>query len=315
MLRTGWGTADENAAWFVNGNWYRDHAHSDLGEVVLFAHNAPLSLDFGNFYSPYAPGGILHSVVLPFSEVADTWTASPPPLDKGGRWQKAQQQDYQGGDRGGWSRTHFERGKIGWTRAVSLAAPAPEVAVFGLQDSFDGEEAGVPKVMCLNLMATGPVQTPDGPRAGGQAFGLKPGLGVLGFTGQTFAKHPAQGIDWEMYVLADRAVEGFLAEWSHQNVCPEQQTLLRLKSDGPFRMVIVAWPKGARPADLQVQEQGGGLAVTAAGKTVRIAADGAGAAIVAEGPPNGGDNHAHGAYRTDRGRARAAGGGTHPGRA
>ncbi len=37
----------------------------------------------------------------------------------------------------------------------------------------------------------------------------------------------------------------------------------------------VAWPKGARPADLQVQEAAGALAVTAGGKTVRLGASGA----------------------------------------
>ncbi len=274
VLRTGWGTANENAAWFVDGGWYRDHAHRDLGEVVLFAHNAPLSLDFGSFYSPSAPGGLLHSVVLPLAEVADTWNALPPPLSRGGRWGKAEQQAYQGSDEGGWARTHFERGKIGWTRAVSLAAPVPEVAVFGIQDTFDGEEGAAPKVFSLNFMSTGPVETPEGPKVAGQGFTLQPGLRMLGFAGQTFAKHATQGIDWEVYVLADRPIQGFLAEWSHQNVCPEQQTLLRLKSDGPFRMVIVAWPKGAKPVDLQVQEADG-LSVTAGGKTVRLAPSGA----------------------------------------
>ncbi len=279
VLRSGWGTAHENAVWFVNGATYSDHAHNDLGEVVIFAHNAPLSLDFGNFYSPYAPGGILHSGVLPLAEVENAWQASPPPLDRGGRWAQPEQEQFQAQPTGGWSRTRFERGAISWTRAVSLAAPSPELAVFGIQDSFGGEEPNAPKVFSLNLMAAGAIETPQGPRAPGQTFTLPPGLHRLGCTGQTFEKHATGGIDWSLYVLAAQPMQGFVAEWSHRNVCPEQQLLLRLASDGPFRLVITAWPKGFAPADLQVQPAGDGpladLTITAAGRTLRLAPSGA----------------------------------------
>lgn len=278
VLRTGWATANEDAVWFVNGDWYRDHAHNDLGEVVIFAHNAPLSLDFGSFYSPHAPGGLLHSVVLPLAEVAESWNQVTPPGYDGGRWRQPEQEAFEGGADGGFSRTRFSRGEMTWTRAVSLAAPAPEVAVFGVQDVFGGAEAGAAKVFSLNFMSTGPVQTPEGPKTPGQSFTLQPGVRSLGFVGQTFEQHANQGIDWELFVLADRPIQGFLAEWSHQNVSPETQTLLRLRSEGPFRLAIVAWPKGARPDDLQVQAEGTGaeatLLIHTAGKALRLTPEG-----------------------------------------
>ena len=39
VLRSGWNTPDETAAWVVNGDFYRDHRSNDAGNLVLFVLN------------------------------------------------------------------------------------------------------------------------------------------------------------------------------------------------------------------------------------------------------------------------------------
>ena len=91
----GWGTPNETVAWFVNGGFYRDHASNDLGEAVVYALGAPLSLDFGTMYSPPSGGGFVHSVVLPEASLGADWKENPPDVTKGPRWQGRKTLDYQ----------------------------------------------------------------------------------------------------------------------------------------------------------------------------------------------------------------------------
>lgn len=83
VLRHGWGTPDETAAWVVNGEWYIDHRHADQGSVVLYALGAPLSTDWGPIYYPRAAGGIMHNMVWPADAIGHPWDAPNPPLDAG----------------------------------------------------------------------------------------------------------------------------------------------------------------------------------------------------------------------------------------
>jgi hypothetical protein len=65
VLRHGFGTADETAAWLINGDFYRDHYHCDLGAVMLYALGSPISVRWGSLYQPRMAGSWMQNVVVP----------------------------------------------------------------------------------------------------------------------------------------------------------------------------------------------------------------------------------------------------------
>jgi len=139
-----------------------------------------------------------------------------------------------------------------------------------LQDTFDN----VPLVFSLPMACTDDVRTPEGVRNPGQGFTVPAGITTLGFTGQPLAAHHSGGIDWNMYVIADKPYEGFLTQWSHQNRRGQKQVILRLKGEQQFRIVIVPWPKGQQPESIpesiNVTERDGIITVAVNGQTVQF---------------------------------------------
>jgi hypothetical protein len=259
VLRFGWGTPNETAAWFVNGGFYSDHASHDLGEPVIYALGAPLSLDFGTMYSPHSGGGFVHSVVLPEAVIGADWKQNPPDVSKGPRWGNAKTLDYQAKDREAWSKASFAMGTSTWTRTVKVAMLKDDLSAIGIRDAFTTPDS---KVFLLNLMNEGPIQLPDGLKNVGASFAIPAGVTKLHYSGQRFEKHPAGGIDWDLYVIADAPQEAFIAQYAHKNVMPETQSVLRLKGTGGFRVVMVAYNKGANP-EVTVTRQGDAVTVTA----------------------------------------------------
>ena len=216
-LRYGWGTPNETALWFVNGDWYRDHRHSDHGSLVIYALGAPLSLDWGPIYYPQVPGHFMHSGVLPEKALGHPWDKENPALNAGGGWTNSTQQSFATAAGGARAAASFRMGKLQWTRAVSLIHPDEAHPAILIEDSFSGEGAAEPKVFTLNLMAEGDVATPAGkitpalrlhnngdkkelPSAG-QVLDLAPGVNRLGFAGQQWKAHPSQGVDWEVMLI------------------------------------------------------------------------------------------------------------------
>ena len=65
VLRHGFGTPDETAAWLINGDFYRDHYHCDFGAVMLYALGSPISVHWGSLYEPRLPGAWMQNVVVP----------------------------------------------------------------------------------------------------------------------------------------------------------------------------------------------------------------------------------------------------------
>jgi hypothetical protein len=257
-LRFGWKRPNETVAWFVNGNWYSDHASNDLGEAIIYALGAPLSLDFGTMYSPPSPGGFVHSVVLPEAAIGADWKQDPPDVTKGPRWGGAKVLDFQAKDREAWSKAGFALGKSAWTRTVKVAMLRDDLAAIGLRDEFNTPES---RVFLQNLMNEGRIDTSEGPKQVGDSFVVRAGVTKLHYTGQAFPKHPSGGIDWDLYVIADAPQQAFLAHYSHKNTMPETQSILRLKGEGGFQVVIVAYNKGAKP-EVAVGRQNGAVVVT-----------------------------------------------------
>lgn len=261
-LRFGWNTPNETTAWFVNGQWYRDHASNDLGEPVIYALCAPLSLDFGTMYTPPSPGGFVHSVVLPEAQLGD-WKLNPPDVNRGGRWGQAKTLDFKVLDREAWSKASFQMKDATWTRTLKLSMLQDNLPVIGIRDDFTTRDS---KVFLLNLMNEGVIQAPDGAKNVGDCFTIPAGVTKLHYTGQAFRRHPAGGIDWDLYVVTDDPQEAFIAQYAHKNVMPETQSILRLKGTGPFQVIIVAYTKGTQLPPVSVTRQNGRILVSTADK-------------------------------------------------
>ena len=261
-LRFGWNTPNETTAWFVNGGWYRDHASNDLGEPVIYALGAPLSLDFGTMYTPPSPGGFVHSVVLPEASIGAPWTQNPPDATKGPRWRQPVTEEFKSEPTQAWSRARFTMGETTWTRTVKVAMLRDDLPIVGLRDELNTADG---MIFLLNQMNEGPILAPNGPKNVGDGFTVPAGVTKLHYTGQTFQGHPTRGIDWDLYIIADAPQEAFLSQYEHRNVMPERQSVLRLKGTGRFQVVIVPYFKGRPPADLAVTQQEGRVWVSAGG--------------------------------------------------
>ena len=87
VMRHGWGTSDESAAWIVNGDTYNDHRHGDHGSFILYALGVPLSLDWGSMYEPRSEGAYAHSMAVSESHMFDaagkpiSWSQDGPPVN------------------------------------------------------------------------------------------------------------------------------------------------------------------------------------------------------------------------------------------
>jgi hypothetical protein len=285
VFRTGWGTPNETALWFVNGDFYRDHRHYDQGNVVLYALGAPLSIDWGSMYTPQTSGPLMHSVLLPESHTGHPWDKDRVPLKAGKPWMESTQDAYASFRTAGFASARFTGfdGQV-WRRTVTMLHPQEASPIIVLEDRLEGKSADQLRVWSMNLMAEGEVETPAGrvspplrstvgkgelPSAG-QVFPLPPGLNRLGFRGQWL-------IDWDLYTLADLAQQAHVGNWSHgwhperemsefkaanKKAFEERQHILRVRGTGTLTVLIVPRRKGAKPADVQLQRNGKGVAIS-----------------------------------------------------
>ena len=76
--RHNFGTPNETALWFINGGFYSSggHRHADDGQVSIYAHSAPLAIDWNaNLYSPEIPGRFVHDSIVLDTELNHVWSA------------------------------------------------------------------------------------------------------------------------------------------------------------------------------------------------------------------------------------------------
>ncbi|MGD0094802.1 MAG: hypothetical protein ABSE73_33235, partial [Planctomycetota bacterium] len=139
VLRYGWGTPNETAVWFVNGDWYRDHRHADHGSLVIYALGAPLAVDWGPIYYPQVPGNFMHSGVLPESKIGQPWDKDSPPLNAGGGWGNSKVEFFGTAAGGARAAASFQMGKLQWTRAVTLVYAQESRPAILVEDAFAGE--------------------------------------------------------------------------------------------------------------------------------------------------------------------------------
>jgi len=325
VLRSEWRTPFENAIFVVNGNFYVDHAHNDMGAVVMYLLGAPVSTDWGSIYTPRVAGSLMHSGVVQekyFGQLS--WDQQIASLGAGLGLARhygnhgigeatALEQKTDGTRSVSTIRAGANAGDLTWTRTISLVNLDPESPVVFINDTFTGAEAAIPKIWTMNMMATGPVQTPAGPMtpelrthpvaerrdepttknpdlempSAGPVFPLAVGVNTLGFTGESWKGHPSGGIDWNLYVINDEPKEALVGNWAvlsgndsdgfkkaQGRNFEERQHILRLRGTGSFTSVLVPWQKGKKPTGLDVRKEGGDIVVQRDGKIVRFTPDG-----------------------------------------
>jgi hypothetical protein len=287
VLRHGWGTPDESAFFFVNGDFLTDHRHDDNGSLVLYALGAPLSVDWGSMYAPRVAGGGMHGIVLPQRLLRHPWSSDDLPLDHGMSlstwWNTMHAPLLSFRDSAVASATFSLPGEpeSRWRRTLAAIRFDPAHPVVVIDDLFFGATlAGQPVVSTLNLMASGAVQTPAGAvnpperffphrekgkqqlPSGGSAFSLQPGLTRLSFTGQWL-------IDWDLFVDTPAAAEAAVGNWGHDwhptGECrqfavaqgrpfEERQHILRIKGQDRLRMIILPRRKGEEPPTVKATQ-------------------------------------------------------------
>jgi hypothetical protein len=163
-----------------------------------------------------------------------------------------------------------------------------------IRDEFDGAGAGSSKILSMNLMAAGLINTPAGPvspeqriyldREGGRrrpsvsaVQQLDAGPNRFGFTGQS-------AIDFDAWVISDEtAMQALIGNWGHVwaptneqdqfrrangHAFVEQQDILRLRGTGSFNLLLLPRHKGEKQ-DSVVTRDGSRLIVkSGAGTTV-----------------------------------------------
>jgi hypothetical protein len=88
-MRYGSGTGHESSVHFINGDFYsvNGHRHIDAGQVTLYAHSAPLAIDWNaNLYYPETTAGYCHNRVVYDSDLPGLtgWSDQSNPINCGG---------------------------------------------------------------------------------------------------------------------------------------------------------------------------------------------------------------------------------------
>jgi hypothetical protein len=289
VLRSGYGTPDETAAWVVNGGFYSDHRHADAGSIVLYALGVPLCVNWSAMYTPQTPGAYYHSSVVPESMIGQAWDRASPPTSSGrSAWVQSTQSGFMTTPALDAVDSHFSAESLSWTRQLRLFHTDAAMPVIVMRDDFEGRDKDAPKVLTLNLLAKGAVQIPGGSvepeertapykeklepgelASAGRVFPLAPGVSTLSFTGQL-------GVDFDVFIISKTSQEAFIGNWaiSAAQQAPrefrERQHVLRVRGNGPFEVVIVPFRAGKRPAGLAVETTADGTVLVRDGVTLKL---------------------------------------------
>jgi hypothetical protein len=314
VLRQGWNTSDESALWMINGDGYNDHRHGDYGSFILYALGAPISLDWGCMYYPRVEGSYQHSMIVPENKLSDykgntyAWNVDGSPLSiPEFVWRNSVSTGFvtlplSDMTDGGFDINPVANTKesLHWTRRIQSIHPDTALPIYVIRDQFSDAMPGKndgPRIMSLNLMASGSVATAAGeitptvrahpPKnvvdpalltSAGAVFPLSQGVNRLGFRGQW-------GVDFDVNIISDQTSEALIGGWSHRwhpsgetnqfakaqgRPFEETQYILRVRSLGSFCTVILPYRTGQRPNDLKVESKGNEVIVTANGQVTTI---------------------------------------------
>ena len=294
VLRHGFGTPDETAAWLINGDFYRDHYHCDLGAVMLYALGSPISVHWGSFYQPRVAGAWMQNVVVPEARLRAPWDSADVSLDDcfANRTQVIRAAELNSEAHLASAVATFDNRGALWTRRVWDYRSEPGAPALRIRDNFEGVGASDPKIFSLTLMATGPVTTeigpleiplsaaPGGPPAS-SPFRLAAGITRLGFKGQW-------GVDFDVFVIGEAGQQATITGWKHfwhpsaeasqymaatGKKFEESQYILRLRGTDAFDVVIVPYRTGMRPKDLGIARTSQGDIWLSRGGKITVLAD------------------------------------------
>src|SRR5262249_21645840 len=153
VLRHGFGTPDETAAWLINGDFYRDHYHCDFGAVMLYALGSPISVHWGSFYEPRLAGAWMQNVVISETALGARWDSADVSTDEcfGNRSQIISGAGLKGDAGTGIAFVKFKNKGGLWNRRVWDYRSDPAVPVLRIRDEFNGTGATDPKIFSLTL--------------------------------------------------------------------------------------------------------------------------------------------------------------------
>jgi hypothetical protein len=302
--RHAFGTPYETALWFIDGGFYSSggHRHADDGQVSIYAHSAPLAIDWNaNVYSPATPGRFMHNSIVLDSELPHPWSDDKPSLqDASSYLQNPTNTEFAAFKSSTTaSATFTEADGTVWTRTVRTLDFDSVYPVIVVYDSFSGPSAPAGKTVTWNLMAAGPVSTPAGPfsplvrfstgcqspagqlASNGPVLALPAGLQHFNFTGATWLQHPTRGINWDLFTVSNSAQQFLIGNWGHgchssrevaeyqaSNGVPfaEIQDILRIHGSGPFTTLILPYRKTDTPSRT-VTQQACGVQIVQGGAT------------------------------------------------
>ena len=72
-------------------------------------------------------------------------------------------------------------------------------------------------------------------------------------------------IDWDVYTLCESPYETMIGNWAHNSSnlgFEERQDILRVRSNGSFKTLIIPWNKGLKPEGLSVGQVGSEIIVS-----------------------------------------------------
>jgi hypothetical protein len=291
--RHAFGTPFETALWFINGGFYSEggHRHADDGQISIYAHSAPLAIDWNaNNYYPETPGRFMHNSIVLDSELNHPWSTDDPSLsDAEILLQNPTNTEFAAFQNSTTSTATFtEADGTVWTRTARTMAFDPTYPVIYVYDSFAGASAAAGKTLTWNLMAGGAVTTPAGSvtppirfsagcqsvagqlPSSGSLYPLTAGLQHFNFTGAAWPKHATGGINWDLYTVPSSSTSQFtLGNWGHGcqssreageyqtangSAFAEVQDILRIHDTGPFTTVILPYGKTEAPTRTVTQQ-------------------------------------------------------------
>ncbi len=295
--RLGFGTPHHTVAWFIDGGIYspQGHRHFDDGQVSIYAHAAPLAIDFNaNLYNPEVPGRFMHDSIVYDSELPNSWSADQPLLTYASQLMNNPTNTEFGAFLNSTTASatfSFPSDGTVWTRMVRTMAFNPAYPIIYVTDNFSGPSATAGKTLTWNMMATGAVSTPAGPitpisrfsagcqspagalPSNGTVNTLGAGLQQFNFTGFTWPQHATGGINWDLFTLSSATGQQFLiGNWGHgchplreqaeymaANGAPfaEIQDILRIHGTGPFTSIILPYRKTETPTRTVTQQSCG----------------------------------------------------------
>ena len=253
-MRYNFGTPHETAIWFINGGGnsvgaYSPGGHRDYddGQVTIYAHDAPLAIDYTTYLEdPVVYGELIHNRVVfdsefsPISWSADN-TSTSSPAELYGSPTNTQFSAFSNSTK---SCATFLLPSDGteWQRCVLHVNADPTYPLIYVSDTFPaGPSSSAAKTLSWHMMAdhTQAVSIPVSPGSvtpvtrtsacgavpsqypsTGTVYSLPAGWQRFNFTGYTWPSHATGGINWDVF-LNIPAGDGqfYIGEWGHGPNC------------------------------------------------------------------------------------------------